>query len=200
MHDCKLWRKSGLHDNKQERHKAGILLRNCMRVLKSREVINPFAHRIKLPIEAMMRRRLNEQFQDVIAQITRLHQYQRKEDDNQRLITTPEDIKAAIEIFFSAIMLKVDELDSSTRQYYTSLLEAFKGTTFTRRKEREKLRLKNTKSNQLLNHLVDMEYLHREGSANVGFVYSFTKHEDKSEKRKRKIKNELFEQVDSLLK
>jgi hypothetical protein len=40
-------------------------------------VVNPFAHKIKLPEEAHKIRRLNQLYQAFVKQITLLHQYQR---------------------------------------------------------------------------------------------------------------------------
>jgi hypothetical protein len=187
--------RAGIHA-KKDKSQAQIILRNVMRVLKSKEVVNPFAHKIQLPVEAKMRRRLNKQFQDVIAQITLLYQYQREEDEQGRLISTPQDIAHGIEIFFSAIMFKIDELYSSTRQLYNRILEEFKSQKyFTRKEVRKRLQLKNTKSNILLSHLVDMEYLTRKGSANQGFKYALVNAQDGLEKTKRLIKQELHNQL-----
>jgi hypothetical protein len=187
--------RAGIHA-KKDKSQAQIILRNVMRVLKSKEVVNPFAHKILLPVEAKMRRRLNKQFQDVIAQITLLHQYQREEDEQGRLISTSQDIAHGIDIFFSAIMFKIDELDSSTRQLYNRILEEFKSQKyFTRKEVRKRLQLKNTKSNILLSHLVDMEYLTRKGSANQGFKYALVNAQDGLEKTKRLIKQELHNQL-----
>ncbi|TEB41017.1 hypothetical protein D0809_27665, partial [Flavobacterium circumlabens] len=111
---------AGKGDNENE-VQATQLLRNAMRVLKSYEVINPFADKLTLPLEAKMLRRLNSQFQNFVSQITILHQYQRKTDSKGRLISTKEDVKSAVDIFFTSIIIKVDELDKSTRQFFENL-------------------------------------------------------------------------------
>ena len=133
--------------NSENELQATQLLRNAMRVLKSYEVINPFADKLILPLEAKMLRRLNSQFQNFVSQITILHQYQRKTDSKGRLIATKEDVKSAVDIFFSSIIIKVDELDKSTRQFFENLKGYVKsqknGTThrFTNREIRRKLNI-----------------------------------------------------------
>jgi hypothetical protein len=187
--------RAGIHSEK-DKSQAQLILRNAMRGLKSKKVINPFANKIKLPIEAKTRRRLNNQFQDVIAQITLLHQHQREEDEQGRLIATPKDVTYGIEIFFSAIMFKIDELDSSTRQLFNRLVEKFSTKKYFKRIEvRQALQLKNTKSNILLNHLVDMEYLTRTGSSNQGFKYSIVNTNNQLDKLRRRIKQDLHTQL-----
>src|ERR1019366_4042894 len=105
-------RLAGLIDTKEEQ-KAKEFLQNCMRCIKSYEVVNTYADKITLPLEAKMHRRLNSHYQAFVKQITILHQYQRKKDEQGRLIAEPEDLKIACDILFVAIMLKVDDLDSS---------------------------------------------------------------------------------------
>ena len=101
-------KQNGLVEECKE-EQAKQLLRNCIRVLKSSEVINPFAEKISIPVEAQMKRRLNQQFQNYVAQITILNQYKRKRDNEGRLITTIDDMKSAVETFFPALWLKIDE-------------------------------------------------------------------------------------------
>jgi hypothetical protein len=84
-------------------------------------VINPYADKVNLPEEAHKIRRLNGLYQSFVKQITLLHQYQRKQDAQGRLISEKEDLQAAAEIMFESIVLKVDELDGSLRQFYERL-------------------------------------------------------------------------------
>ena len=58
-----------------------------------------------------------------VKQVTLLYQYQRKRDQQGRIVTEPEDLKIAVEIMFDSIFLKVDELDGSLRQFFESLKE-----------------------------------------------------------------------------
>jgi ABC-type molybdenum transport system ATPase subunit/photorepair protein PhrA len=108
---------AGLIDEKTSME-AKELLQNCVRVLKPYEVVNRYADKLLLPVEAKMLRRLNSHYQAFVTQITLLHQYQRKKDEQGRLIATKEDLKLACDIMFDAIMWKIDELDSSLRQFF----------------------------------------------------------------------------------
>lgn len=188
--------------NSENEVQATQLLRNAMRVLKSYEVINPFADKLILPLEAKMLRRLNSQFQNFVSQITILHQYQRKTDSKGRLIATKEDVKSAVDIFFSSIIIKVDELDKSTRQFFENLKGYVKsqknGTThrFTNREIRQKLNISKTSSFRYMLLLQELEYIQAiEGSVNRGFKYVIS-YWDNMEKLKSKIKKELSVQLE----
>ena len=180
---------------------AKQLLRNAMRVLKSYEVVNPFADKLMLPLEAKMLRRLNSQFQNFVSQITILHQFQRKKDDKGRLIATKEDITKAVDIFFSSIVIKVDELDKSTRQFFERLKGYVKnqtaGTThrFNIREVRQDLNMSKTSAFKYFQILQELEYIQAvEGSVNKGFKYVIG-YWDNMEKLKAKIKEDLNKQL-----
>ncbi|KFF16563.1 hypothetical protein [Flavobacterium hydatis] len=188
--------------NSENELQATQLLRNAMRVLKSYEVINPFADKLILPLEAKMLRRLNSQFQNFVSQITILHQYQRKTDSKGRLIATKEDVKSAVDIFFSSIIIKVDELDKSTRQFFENLKGYVKsqknGTThrFTNREIRQKLNISKTSAFRYMLLLQELEYIQAiEGSVNRGFKYVIS-YWDNMEKLKSKIRKELNSQLE----
>lgn len=184
---------------------AKHLLRNCMRLLKQKEVINPYAPYVKLPVQAKMLRRLNNQFQDFVAQITLLNQYQREQDEKGRIITDKQDVIDAVNIFFTSIMFKVDDLDSSTRQVFERikayLLKQPKGRKheFTRKEIREILKMKKTKTLELFNHLQDMEYIYvNSGTANKGYHYLVSEWDEGLGKLREKIKQDLEEQTQNL--
>lgn len=190
--------------NAEAEHEAKQLLRNCVRVLKPYQVVNPFADRLTLPFDARTLRRLNEQFQDFICQITLLHQFQRKTDSQGRLIATKEDVNIAVEIFFSAIILKVDELDAGSRQFFDKLKAYVKkqsaGTTykFTQLEVRQAMNLPRTSAFNQITRLQQLEYIQAvEGSANRGFKYVVS-HWDNMEKRKGEIKADLNKQLEKL--
>jgi hypothetical protein len=189
-------------NNSENEEQARQLLRNVMRVLRSYEVINPYADRLMLPLEAKMLRRLNTQFQNFVSQITILHQYQRKLDDKNRLIATKEDLKLAVDIFFSSIIIKVDELDKSTRQFFENLKGYVKsqvnGSThrFTHREIRQGLNISKTSAFRYMQLLQELEYIQTvEGSVNRGFKYIIG-YWDNMEKLKSKIKKELHNQLE----
>lgn len=190
--------------NAEREQEARQLLRNCMRVLKSYEVVNPFADKLMLPLEAKMLRRLNAQFQSFVAQITILNQYQRKKDEKGRLIATEEDVRKAVEIFFSSIIIKVDELDKSTRQFFEKLKGYLRnqtnGTThrFTTREIRQELNISKTSAFKYMQTLQELEYIQAvEGSPNKGFKYVIS-YWDNLEKMKAKIKEDLNRQLNEL--
>lgn len=190
--------------SKENEEQAKQLLRNCIRVLKSYEVVNPFADKLMLPLEAKMLRRLNSHFQNFVSQITILHQYRRKQDAHGRLIATKEDIAKAVEIFFSSIVIKVDELDKSTRQFF-ELLKGFvkskpNGTTyrFTAREVRQELNISKTSAFKYVQILKELEYIQVvEGSVNKAFKYQIS-HWDNMAKLKAKIKEDLNKQLQQL--
>lgn len=190
--------------NAESEQQAKQILRNCMRVLKSYEVVNPFADKLMLPLEAKMLRRLNNQFQNFVSQVTILHQYQRKTDAKGRLVTTKEDVQKAVDIFFSSIIIKVDELDKSSRQFF-ELLKGFvknqtNGTThrFTIREIRQELNISKTSTFKYIQLLQELEYIQAvEGSVNKGFKYVVS-YWDNMEKLKAKIKANLQKQLEEL--
>jgi DNA primase len=100
---------------------AIAFIQSMVRNLKHYEVVNPYATKLQLPEKVHKIRRLNEMYQSVIKQVTFLNQYQREVTQDGKLITTIEDIEQATEILFESIVLKVDELDGSLRQFFEKL-------------------------------------------------------------------------------
>jgi DNA primase len=194
--------------NEAEEKQAIDLLKNCMRLLQPLEVINPYAHQIHLPDEVHQRRRLNQLFQSIVKQITLLNQYQRQKDKQGRLITEREDIKAAIEILFESIVLKVDELDGSLRQFYEQLKffirqkakqekKSESDTAFDRFEVMQATGLKKSQLQIQLNKLVQLEYLKQYGFANKGFKYRIA-HWDNMKHLRDKLKLDLEQQLTGL--
>ncbi|MBO9154074.1 CHC2 zinc finger domain-containing protein [Chitinophaga sp. GCM10012297] len=106
---------------KTEEAQSQALIRNLVRTLMPLPVINPYAGRLQLPPAAHKIRRLNDLFLSFVKMVTLLHQYQREKDDEGRLLTTVSDLATAIDILFDSIVLKVDELDGSLRQFFEQL-------------------------------------------------------------------------------
>jgi len=104
-----------------ESQKAIHFIQQVVRNLKHYDIINPYATKLNLPEKVHKIRRLNEMYQAVIKQVTFLNQYQRKLTKDNQLITEIEDIEQAAEILFESIVLKVDELDGSLRQFFERL-------------------------------------------------------------------------------
>lgn len=194
---------AGIIDASQQLQ-AKQILRNCMRVLKSYEVVNPFADKIMLPLNAKMLRRLNNQFQHFVGQITLLNQYQRKIDKQGRLIVTKDDVKQAVEIFFNPILFKVDELDGSTRQFYERLKTYVKAQNngsahkFSQLEVRTQLNLGKTSVAKYIKTLHELEYVTIvSGSINKGFKYVIN-HWDNLSKMKEEIKKQMNNQLKTL--
>ena len=170
-----------------------------MRLLKTYEVVNPYANKIKLPEEAHKIRRLNELYQSFVKQITLLNQYQRKQDKQGRLITEKEDLKTACDIMFESIFLKVDELDGSLRQYFeqvkTYAAARGKDYEFTRLELRQQLKTSKTLQHNYLSKLIHLEYIRQSGGyANRGYHYKIV-HWDNMKALRTKIKDGLALQL-----
>lgn len=192
---------AGSIDTEKEQQ-AKELLQNCIRILRPYKVINRFADKINLPIEAKMLRRLNEQFQNFIMQITYLHQYQREIDDKGRVVTTIDDIKIAVDLFFDAIWLKIDELDSTTRNFFERMKTYLKKhnakKTFTQKEIRQALNQSKSQCFRNFETLLRMEYIAIvSGSANRGYQYKITEWKQVKEHKDR-IKQELYAQLNAL--
>ena len=187
----------------QKENEAKKFLQNCIRLIKPMEVVNPYADKVALPFEAKMLRRLNSHYQAFVKQITILHQYQRKKDDRGRLIAQPMDLKIACDILFDAIMLKVDELDSSLRQFFDLMKKLIKekwqsASDFTQRDVRLALNVSKTQCFRYFEQLELLEYIQRTGGyANRGFKYKIVYWDD-MEKTREKIKGELQKQLVAL--
>lgn len=191
---------AGRIDGEQEQQ-VRAFLRNCIRLLKPLEVINPYADRIKLPEEAHKIRRLNELYQSFVRQVTLLNQFQRKRDERGRLITEAQDLRTACGILFESIVLKVDELDGSIRQFFENLKSyvAERGRTyeFTRFELRAATGVSKTQQHRYVGRLVELEYLRQLGFANRGYRYRIAHWDDQGALRLR-IKEQLDRQIQAL--
>jgi len=192
---------AGAIDIKKEKETKEFL-QNCIRLLKPYEVLNPYANKIHLPEEAHKLRRLNELYQSFVKQITLLNQYQRKKDKQGRLITEIEDLQTACDILFESIILKVDELDGSLRQFFEKLKEyiASKGNRdyeFNRFEIRAATGVSKTQQHYYLSRLVEMEYIRQFGFANRGFTYKIAWWDNMAALRIR-IKDSLESQLQQL--
>lgn len=185
-----------LEDNTRE------FLRNCIRLLSPQKVVNPFADKIELPKDAHKIRRLNDLFQSFIKQVTLLNQYQRNKNKQGKLIAEKEDIKIAIEIMFDSIVLKVDELDGSLRDFYEKLKNYVSSKSkeyeFTRREIRHEIKISNTQIHRYLKQLIDLEYIYQSsGYDNKGHKYKISYWDDLQALRNR-IKTDLNNQLAEL--
>ena len=133
--------------------------------------------------------------------ITILNQYQRKRDERKRLITEIEDVETAIHIMFESIILKVDELDGSLRQFYEKLKSFIdkkgKHYEFTRFEIREASGVGKTQQHHYINQLISLEYIQQNGFANRGFTYKIV-HWDNYTALRDRIKNHLTAQLETI--
>lgn len=192
--------------NVKEEKEAREFLQNCMRCIKPLEVINRYADKVFLPVEAKMLRRLNSHYQSFVKQITLLNQYQRKRDEQGRLITEPEDLQKACDILFDAIILKVDDLDSSLRQFFDRMKEYItklsKGKLteyqFTQRDVRLALNVSKSQCFRYMEDLELLEYIQKVGGyANRGFKYKIVFWDD-IDKIRLRVKEQLTKQLEQL--
>ena len=185
----------------EEEQKIKSFIQTFIRELKPLQAVNPFAGKIQLPEEAHKIRRLNDLFQSFVKMITVLNQYQRQKDNKGRLITQTEDLETAIEIMFESIVLKVDELDGSLRQFYEKLKSYVekknKGHQFTRFEVKEASGLGKTQQHHYINRLIELEYIQQFGFANRGFTYKIA-HWDNFPAIRGRIKKALQIQLDAI--
>jgi DNA primase len=187
--------------NAKEEQNAKQQLQNIIRILDAKEVVNPYAEHIHLPEEAHKIRRLNDLFQNFIKMVTIINQYQRKTNEHKKLIAEVQDIEIAIEIMFESIVLKVDELDGSLRQFYEQLKfyieQKSRNYEFNRFEIREATGLGKTQQHHYINRLVELEYLQQNGFANRGFKYKIVYWDNYKSLRER-IKNNLTKQIEAI--
>lgn len=175
-------------------------IQNMVRNLKHYDIINPYATKLHLPDKVHKVRRLNEMYQAVIKQVTFLNQYQRKLTNNNQLITEIEDIEQATEILFESIVLKVDELDGSLRQFFERLKKYVKSENqdFILREVRQHLNVSKTQVFRYTQTLVELEYIKQIGGyANKGIKYKIS-YWDNYQKIRAEIKDFLMLQIQTL--
>ena len=187
---------SGQIDENEE-EKAIFELQKIVRNLRRYEVNNQYATEINLPSNVKNKRRLNEMFQSIVKQVTIVNQNQRNVTQSGALITEIEDIKAAINILFESIILKIDELDGSLRQFLENLKKAFKDKDFNRFDAMEVTGFKKSQLQVYLNELVRYGYLKQTGHPNKGFKYKMSYNDD-IKKVRNDLKTHFKDQVSQL--
>ncbi|WP_459926361.1 hypothetical protein [Flavobacterium covae] len=193
----------------QESQKAINFIQQIIRNLKEYEVINPYATQLHLPEKVHKIRRLNEMYQAVIKQVTFLNQYQRQIVKSpsfggvgEALITEIEDIEQATEVLFESIILKVDELDGSLRQFFERLKKHVKNENqeFILRDIRQDLGISKTQIFRYIQTLLELEYIKQVGGfANKGIKYKIS-YWDNYQKLRTEIKDFLMLQIEEELK
>jgi DNA primase len=184
----------------KHQEKAKNQLQQIIRSLKPYEVINPYATRLELPEEVHKIRRLNEMFQSIVKQITIINQQKRRASAGDKLITEIEDLEQATEVLFESIILKVDELDGSLRQFFERLKKHLKTQErdFTQREIRQAFNISKSQIHRYLQSLLELEYIRQIGGfANKGLKYKVDYWDDYGRLRL-KIKDKLLLQIETL--
>jgi DNA primase len=200
---------SGQIDEQKERQ-CTEFIQTLVALLKPCEVVNPYADKVHLPEEAHKIRRLNGLYQAFVKAITLMHQYQRKKDERGRLISEKEDLQIAAGIMFESILLKVDELDGSLRQFYERLKtyvksksgehrpDSYKDYEFGQREVRQALNVSKSQLHRFLIDLEQLEYIRKSGGyANRGFNFKIVYWDNVGVLRS-KVKRYLQGQLDQL--
>jgi DNA primase len=190
----------------KEREKAVAFVQQIVRSLKHYEVINPFATKLQLPEKVHKIRRLNEMYQAVIKQVTFLNQYQRESSPSPskggepRLVTTIEDIEQATEILFESIVLKVDELDGSLRQFFEKVKKYLKekNQEFTQREIRQEFNISKSQCSRFIIQLVELEYITLKYGGNLKLQKYVIDYWDNHSKLRSEIKDFLMTQIQEL--
>jgi Fic family protein len=137
-------------------------------------------------------------YQAVIKQVTFLNQYQRELTKDNQLITEIEDIEQATEILFESIILKVDELDGSLRQFFERLKKYVKNDNeeFILRDIRQDLSISKTQIFRYIQTLLELEYIKQIGGfSNKGIRYKIC-YWDNYQKLRCEIKEFLIKQIE----
>jgi DNA primase len=189
--------------NKNEQQQTNKQLQNYIRILAPYQVHNPHATKLKLPEGIRDERRLYRLYLYFIDMITVLHQYQRKKTEQGKLIATKQDCQIAKDLMFECIMLKMDELDGSLRQFFERLKDYIKTKnndkySFTQREIRTALNVSKTHLFRFINELKFMEYLQEnQYNGNIGNTYQI-RYWDDYKKVKEDVKEFMQNQINQL--
>jgi hypothetical protein len=119
-----------------------------------------------------------------------------------RLITDKEDVKTAIEIMFDSILLKVDELDGSLRDFYEKLKKyvLIKGRDyeFEQREIRQQFRISKTQMHRNISNLTELEYIAKTYVSLRNTFHYKIRYWDNMEALRNRIKKDLNTQLEKL--
>jgi hypothetical protein len=184
-----------------ESNKAVNFIQSIIRNLKVYDVINPYATQLHLPEKVHKIRRLNEMYQAVIKQVTFLNQYQRRiASAGNYLITEIEDIEQATEVLFESIILKVDELDGSLRQFFEKIKKYLKDKNqeFTQREIRQEFNISKSQCSRFFIQLTELEYITLKHGGNLRLQKYVIDYWDNHQKLRSEIKDFLMNQIQEL--
>lgn len=189
--------------NRTQQQQAIKQLQNFIRVLEPYTVYNPHATHLQLPTGIRDERRLYRLYLYFIDMITVLHQHQRLKTKDQKLITTKEDCQIAKDLMFECIMLKMDELDGSLRQFFERLKQYIKDKnndkySFTQREIRTALNISKTHLFRFITELTQLEYIQENKyNGNQGNTYQI-RYWDNYKKVREDVKQFLQNQINNL--
>jgi DNA primase len=189
--------------NKKEQQQAIKQLQNYVRILEPYQVHNPHATKLKLPEGIRDERRLYRLYLYFIDMICVLHQYQRRKTEQGKLIATKQDCQIAKDLLFECIMLKMDELDGSLRQFFERLKEYIKTKnndkySFTQRELRTDLNISKTHLYRFITELKQLEYVQENiYNGNQGNTYQI-RYWDDYKKVREDVKQFLQNQIDTI--
>lgn len=129
--------------NRASEEEATRLLRDLQQILKTYEIVNPYATVLELPPDVPGVRRLYPIYLNLIASITLLHQRQRLMQGG-KLVADPEDVKIASELMTEILIPKMDLLPRTTRVFFEKvevMLRARGQAQFTQREMVRHLRM-----------------------------------------------------------
>jgi hypothetical protein len=172
--------------DRRERTRIRSLHKNAQRLLRSLDVVNPFAERLTFLDDRTRTRRDHEKYLTLIEAVALLRQHQRelKQDgDDEYIEVMPEDIATANQLARDVLGNCLDELPAQTRKFLRALvLMVNEGCErdgiescdfrFTRREARCYSNGSETQVRLHLDRLVELEYVlvHR-GGRGQGFLY-----------------------------
>ncbi len=137
---------------------------NMQRLLKSIRVVIPFVHAVNFPADWLRTRRDHQRFLNLIEAVTFLHQHQREvkhtEDGMDYIEATIADYKIAFELAQAVMGESLTEMKPPQREVLEACrrLQEERGD-YTRRDVREATGLPHRRCWELLEDLVDLEYM-----------------------------------------
>ncbi|MCH2228658.1 MAG: ATP-binding protein, partial [Candidatus Caenarcaniphilales bacterium] len=172
---------------------------NAHRVLQDVEVINPYADKLNLPESVKSPKRSFQLYLDFIKTIAWLNQYSRKVKTDKKtkkryIEVNKEDIKWANRLLKDALLIKSDDLSSSTRKFYNELKDLLKESRiFTIKDIKHLSHMSNIK--RYLKELRTYEFVRiTNGNQHTGFEYKLI--EDTSWNNiEKELENSLNSQV-----
>lgn len=184
------------------------LLQNTQRVLQPVTVINPYAERLKIPLEVFKPRRSNSHYLQFIEAVTFYHQYQREQKVDEAtgelyIESSIEDIATANKLMKSILLRKADELNNACRTYLEQIknyLKTNQQTAFSTKEIRQHLRINNSNQKRYMLQLFVNGYIKKSGGNKArGFTYEVVSYEE-YEQLQQQISNVLDATLQNLSK